>query len=258
MKVGLCKMCARERALAKAHIMPKAFYNILPQEPLMLFSGKKDHRPKRLPAGIYDENLLCEACEEEFSHLDNEAVRILRPWPSRSQLLKDEQGFIIKLEGKKAEYSIKAQETNALLPFFHFLLWRMAETHRPEMRLKLDPALIERLHLSMLSQASEEMGLRIYGTRSSEVAAQIVANPRIDQIGGTAVINLDFFGFQFKVKFADDGIDEFALTKDRDWPILFEDFRATKLYASMKPIALRSPNPWARLHAQRKMRASNG
>jgi hypothetical protein len=258
MKVGLCKMCAREGALAKAHIVPKAFYNILPQEPLMLFSGKKDSRPKRIPSGIYDENLLCEGCEKTFSHLDSEAVRILKPWPRRPQLLKDEHGFIIKLEGKKAGYSIQAPDPNALLPFFHFLLWRMAETSRPELRLKLDTTLTERLRLSLLSQSPDGMGLRIYGTRSSELAAQMVANPRIGQIEGAAVINLDFYGYQFKLKFVDDGIDEFVLTKDRDWPILFEDFRATKLYASMRPIAQKTPNPWARLQAQRKKRTSNG
>jgi hypothetical protein len=258
MKVGLCKMCSGERALAKAHIVPKAFYNMLPEEPLMLFSGKKDHRPKRIPTGIYDENLLCKDCEEQFSHLDNEAVRILKPWPRRPQLLKDEHGLVIKLEGKKAGYSIKAPDTNALLPFFYFLLWRMAETSRPEMRLKLDPALTERLRLSVLAQTTEEIDLRIYGQRSSEVAAQLVANPRIGQIDGMAVINLDFYGFQFTVKFVDDGIDELALTQNRDWPILFQDFRATKLYASMRPIAQRTPNPWARLQAQSKTRTSNG
>jgi hypothetical protein len=245
-------MCARERAHAKAHIVPKAFYNILPQEPLMLFSGKKDSRPKRVPVGIYDKNLLCEACEEEFSHLDDEAARLLKPWPRRQQLLKDEHGLIIKLEGKKAGYNIGARDTNALLQFFHFLLWRMAETSRPEMRLKLDPPLTERLRRSVLSQATKEVGLRIYGTRSNELAAQMVATPRIGQIEGSAVINFEFYGFQFKAKFADDGIDEFALTKDRDWHILFEDFRATKLYASMRPIAQRAPNPWARLQAHRK------
>jgi hypothetical protein len=258
MKVGLCKMCARERALAKAHIVPKAFYNMLPQEPLMLFSGKKDYRPKRIPAGIYDESLLCEGCEEQFSPLDDEAVRILKPWPRRPQLLKDEHGFILKLEGKKAGYSIKAPDSDALLPFFYFLLWRMAETSRPEMRLKLEPALTQRLRLTLLSRTTEEMDLRIYGARSSEVAAQMVANPRIGQIDGTPVINLDFYGFQFTVKSADDGIDELALTKKRDWPILFQDFRATKLYASMRPIAQRTPNPWARLQAQSKTRTSNG
>jgi len=258
MKIGRCKMCALERALAKAHIVPKAFYNILPQEPLMLFSGKKDYGPKRMPAGIYDENLLCEVCEEEFSRLDNEAVRILKPWPRRPQLLRDEHGFIIKLEGKKAGYSIKAPDTNALVPFFHFLLWRMAEASRPEMQLKLEPSLTESLRLSVLSRSTEGIGLRIYGSRSREIAAYMVATPRIGQIEGTTVINLDFCGFQFKVKFADDGIDELALTKGRDWPILFEDFRATKLYASMRPIAQRTPNPWARLHAQVKMRTSNG
>jgi hypothetical protein len=258
MKIGLCKLCAREGALAKAHVVPKAFYGILPQEPLMLFSGKKDSRPKRVPAGIYDEDLLCRTCEESFSRLDSEAVRTLKPWPGRQQLLRDEHGFIVKLEGKRAGYSIKAPNTNALLPFFHFLLWRMAETSRPEMRLELEASLTERLRLSVLSQSTDGIGLLIYGTRSRELAAQMVANPRMGQIEGSVVINFDFGGFQFKVKFADDGMGEFALTKDRDWIILFEEFRATKLYASMKPIAHRTPNPWAGLQAKRKTRTSNG
>jgi hypothetical protein len=45
-------MCVQEGALAKAHIVPKAFYPIIPDEPLMLLSGGKNHRPKRVPIGV--------------------------------------------------------------------------------------------------------------------------------------------------------------------------------------------------------------
>jgi hypothetical protein len=254
MKVGLCKLCGHERPLAKAHVVPKAFYPIIPDEPLMLLSGAKNHWPKRLPVGIYDESLLCEACEAKYSRLDDEAIRILKPWPSRTQLLKDDDGFILKVDNKKAGYLIKSPDAAPLLQFFYFLLWRMAETSRPEMHLKLEAVLVEKLRLNVLSGDAADIGLRIYATRSKGKAAETVVSPRIGIIDGITIINFEFQGFQFKVASDGLGIDELALAKDRDWHILFEDFRETKLYASMRSIALRNPNPWARL----KTRARNG
>ncbi len=250
MKIGLCKMCARNGALAKAHIVPKAFYPIVPHEPLMLISGAKNHRPKRAPVGIYDEDLLCDACEQRFSNLDHEAVRILKPWPRRAQLLKDDNGFILKAENEKAGYFIKASEAKSLLPFFRFLLWRMAVTSRPEMHLKLEPILIERLRLNLLSGDTDDLGLRIYATRSIQKAAEAVISPRIGTIERKSIINIEFQGFQFKIALTNDGIDEFALTEGRDWLILFEDFRTTKVYKSMRSIALKNPDPWARLRTR--------
>jgi hypothetical protein len=247
-------MCVQEGALAKAHIVPKAFYPIIPDEPLMLLSGGKDHRPKRAPIGIYDENLLCESCEARFSRLDDEAARVLKPWPTRSQLLRDDDGFILKLEHKKAGYRLKSSDTKALLPFFHFLLWRMAKTGRPEMHLKLEPALTEQLRQSLLAGRPDDIGLWIYASRSNQKAADMVVSPRIGTIDGKSIVNIEFHGFQFKIAFAPEEIDEFALTHDRDWLILFEDFRTTKIYESMRSIALRNPNPWARLNK----RTSNG
>jgi len=72
----LCLMCKSEhKKLVKAHIIPKSLYapiiknGIAPE----LHSNIEGHYKKRIPIGVYDKNILCDACEKLFSPYDTYA-----------------------------------------------------------------------------------------------------------------------------------------------------------------------------------------
>ncbi len=63
----------------KAHIVPKAFYEISSQEngPHKLLSNIKGSFPKKLPVGFYDDTIVTNEGEDRFREWDDYAARIL-------------------------------------------------------------------------------------------------------------------------------------------------------------------------------------
>jgi hypothetical protein len=241
--LGACKLCRENGPFAKAHIVPKAFYSIVLGDPLRVLSGKAGHRPRRAPVGIYDEQLICRSCESEHSYLDDYAIRVLKPWPKRSQLIKDETGFIIKIEGKPAGYYVRRLDAEKLTLFFYFLLWRMGATTRSELHVNLSATLSEQLCKSVIAKKPCDLGLKIFAARFHQrAAANVVFGPRIRASDSELLINFDFYGFQFTLTSDDNPeVRDFALS-GQDWPILFEDFRKTKVCGAFKSLAMKGPS----------------
>jgi hypothetical protein len=78
----LCKLCDQERKLVRAHIIPEAFFRRARSEddgnvPWMLVSSTPGLPAKRTRIGIYDQGILCEACERLFQDCDSYAVNLL-------------------------------------------------------------------------------------------------------------------------------------------------------------------------------------
>ncbi len=74
-----CKLTGKTGKGIKAHIVPKAFYEISPQEdgPHKLLSNTEGTFPKKLPGGIYDKTIVTIEGEAHFRSWDDYAARIL-------------------------------------------------------------------------------------------------------------------------------------------------------------------------------------
>jgi hypothetical protein len=241
---------------AQAHIVPRAFYETSPEGPLHLFSGRAGEMPKRLPIGTYDDGIICRPCEAKYSYLDNYAAKTLKPWPRRSQLFRDQDGFIIKLDGLSAGYYLKNFDARRLILFFAFLLWRMAVTTRPEMHLKLGATLVGQLRTAVIERCDEKIKLWIYGTRFSDRRWKFVFSPRAKHEGEDVTINMEFFGFKFIINSRHNlELDEFALSRKPNWPILFEEFRTSDLYKFARSITEKQQDPWKGLRKSRNKKA---
>ena len=74
-----CKLCSLKRKLVKAHAIPEAFFRELrvDGETPLLVSGVEGMFPKKAPIGVYDEGILCEACEPTFGVIDDYGIDVL-------------------------------------------------------------------------------------------------------------------------------------------------------------------------------------
>lgn len=74
-----CRLCGQKRKLVKSHIVPAAFFRevVDGDERLLVVGSGPDGVPKRAPIGVYDANILCDACEDKFSILDDYGAKIL-------------------------------------------------------------------------------------------------------------------------------------------------------------------------------------
>lgn len=69
-----CKFCGKEARLIRAHIYQEAFHRQMAQgEPtaVKVFPKSTKEFPKKRPGGLYDDELVCEPCEQLFSPYDD-------------------------------------------------------------------------------------------------------------------------------------------------------------------------------------------
>lgn len=74
-----CQLTGAKGKGIKAHIVPRAFYELPPQDegPLQLMSNVAGTFPKKLPVGIYDDSLATIEGEKILGSWDDYAVKIL-------------------------------------------------------------------------------------------------------------------------------------------------------------------------------------
>lgn len=74
-----CKLIGAEGKGINAHIIPKRFYSIDPEEslPTEILTNKEGNYPKRSPIGIYDDSVVTEEGERVFSKLDDYGAELL-------------------------------------------------------------------------------------------------------------------------------------------------------------------------------------
>ena len=110
-----CRLCGRERKLVDSHIIPRAFFQIEPDQPPRLFSNRREFHPRRAPKGVYDQ-IVCEACERRFSEYDNYAVKLL----IRERVVREP----IKHRGATIAYVVPDIDYKNLKLFVIAVLWR--------------------------------------------------------------------------------------------------------------------------------------
>ncbi len=120
-----CKLCGEDRKLIKAHVVPAAFFakngNDSAFESFLHTVDSNGHA-KRAPAGIYDKELLCHACEQRFQCWDEYGARLL---------VKEFDRFVPVLrDGKPMAWRLDEYDYHLLKLFIIGVLWRAsASTH---------------------------------------------------------------------------------------------------------------------------------
>jgi hypothetical protein len=106
-----CPFCTKPGEKVRAHIIPEAFFRDISEEGHVLRQREIGNHPKRIPVGIYDENVWCKSCENKFSHLDNYAIAILRE-------------PLEKFIALPHAYELEIEKPESIKLFFISLLWR--------------------------------------------------------------------------------------------------------------------------------------
>lgn len=250
MAFGRCKFCGEERQLIDAHLIPKAFYDFRTRQgPHYIFSSKLSHGPKKAPVGIYDDHLLCRECESKFAYLDTYAAQKLKPWPRRSQLIRDETGFIMKPPGEsRGGYWLRDINVDRLKLFFCFLVWRCARTNREELAITLPDELTSRLESALKGMDPSKADVHIIGSRYSDRKYTALFSPWPRSPKAGAPINFVMYGLHFVVHFrAPEELPEIALGHGADWPIIFQEFQGTRLHELSIRLIKSTRDPWAGL-----------
>ena len=118
-------LCTQDRKLIKAHAIPEAFFREarMGTAAPILVSATEGQFPRKAPIGVYDEGILCEACEAIFGPLDDYAI---------TALLKDFNSKFHQLDrdGRVVGYESSTVDRNRLLQFLVAVLWRASvSTH---------------------------------------------------------------------------------------------------------------------------------
>ena len=114
--MALCKRCKTDKALVKAHIIPKAFWKIPDQKlgPLAMVSNLPGWRTTPSPIGPYDETILCEECDGFIGRFDQHATENLLRDRSNSKYQDDLFGL----------YRYQKADPKLIISFVASLAWR--------------------------------------------------------------------------------------------------------------------------------------
>jgi len=120
----VCRLCGHDRKLVKAHIIPEGFFRKLwhGKDMPFLLSDNEDIYPKRAPIGVYDREILCEACELLFARWDQYGQEFLErrhAW----RLLRDHDNPV--------GYEVLDYDYANLKLFFVSVLWRASVSRHP-------------------------------------------------------------------------------------------------------------------------------
>lgn len=121
-----CKLTGKIGKAIKAHVVPRAFYELQPQEggPCLLVSNAPKSFPKKLPVGIYDKTMVTLNGENIFKPWDDYAIRTL---------LKHEDAFEpFTQRGVVLGWTLPKYEYSPLKLFALSVLWRAHASTRPE------------------------------------------------------------------------------------------------------------------------------
>ena len=130
-----CSLCGLNRKLINAHAIPEAFFRKLriDGETPLLVSGEQGQFPKKAPIGVYDDGILCEACEPAFGRIDDYGINVF---------LKDFGTDFKPLSknGETAGFESVTADPSRILQFLVSVLWRASiSTHRFFSKVDLGP-----------------------------------------------------------------------------------------------------------------------
>lgn len=142
----VCKLCKQPSKLIKAHIVPEAFWpKVSDVGSPKIISNSAGFYPKKSPIGVYDENILCEACDNSLGQLDQHACE---------KLLKANDQKTLYNRGEIIAHEYPSADAKMLVAFVASVAWRASvSTHNFYGRVDLGP--YEPLIASALNNAKE-------------------------------------------------------------------------------------------------------
>ncbi|MFN0193870.1 MAG: hypothetical protein ACKVP5_18170 [Aestuariivirga sp.] len=194
MTLGLCLRCDQTKNLVEAHVIPKCLYTF-GEKPLVLASKFKE-RLSLSQMGVYDRELLCEKCDNDFGKYDGVAASKLKLYPVRTQFLRDENGFILRRgNGRPLAYVVPDPGVSELQCFFASLIWKCCLTSREEMSLKGAGQFFEKAeHLLRNPETGTYFG--VFGNRIQERQLNCaVARPTVTDLELGKMIQFHMSGF---------------------------------------------------------------
>lgn len=122
----LCKYCGVSDDLINAHIIPEAFFRELREgtRAPLLVTAKLGEFPKKVPIGVYDQEILCGECEERFLTVDTYGIDVL---------FKNFDQVFLPVDGGRG-YAGAGIDKKLLLRFFVTVLWRASVSRQPFFR----------------------------------------------------------------------------------------------------------------------------
>jgi len=129
-----CKLTGSKGKPIKAHIIPKAFYELPSQEEgsCKLLSNTPDTFPKKVPVGIYDSTIVTQEGEDLFDAWDNYATHLL--------LNENMELENISRNGRIVGWNLENYDYHLLKLFSLSILWRAhASSHQAFKKVKLGP-----------------------------------------------------------------------------------------------------------------------
>jgi hypothetical protein len=106
----ICKYCDQEvNHLIKAHIIPRSFFGLVRKEAkyaVTFQASAEGVRTEYKQAGIYDESILCERCEQQFTTWDNHGFAVLSTERTDKDVYRDPAGYECGVVVPDLEYDV--------------------------------------------------------------------------------------------------------------------------------------------------------
>lgn len=120
-----CKLTGEEGEGVRAHIIPRSFYNIDPEEklPSKILTNVEGQYARRSHVGIYDSEIVTDQGERLFSPWDDYAKELL--------IDRRQEQTVMMRSGEAIGFEQKEFDFERLKLFFLSVLWRASVTSQP-------------------------------------------------------------------------------------------------------------------------------
>jgi|TARA_B100000519_G_C14259916_1_gene447125 hypothetical protein len=191
MPQGECKFCGNASKLIKAHVIPAGLYDKddTSQEALMVLSSSRPERVSKSWTGIYDNQLVCRACENQWDSWDSYAVNFLRHIDQHSKPITHGNRLIA--------YQADQFDYGRLKLFFLSVAWRCSASNREEFKL-VDLGPYEALLKDAIKTSNPDhpAGFEITVSRFDDTKlGTILLNPHCERHGPVNYLRLYMYGY---------------------------------------------------------------
>lgn len=201
-KTGLCRYCEQSKPLVRAHIIPAAFFRAIGGgkggTPLLFTNNANQPFTKRSPTGVYDSEILCDACERKFDHLDAYGTKtLLHTLRGKNLKALSHGNDVYGFEAKGIDQAL-------LLRFFVGTLWRAAVSRQDFFSRVQLLARHEKLARKAIGteDVSPDFGVTLAAFKSADGRDESVGimDPLKQRYGGVNVYRFYFGAFHAHIK----------------------------------------------------------
>lgn len=234
----ICKLCGNARKLIDAHIIPKSFWNLNHNEigPLAIVSSAPNWRPKRSQQGPYDQNILCEECDNKLGLFDQHVVETL---------VKVDGVPIVDEPGAKVMKYEKA-DPSKVHSFIASVAWRASKSqHYYFGRVSLGPY-EDLLQASFGGNEDAQRQLDVFISEFDNRDTSFL-NPQFNRFDGVKVLVIPANRFTFYVKVDKQKVPEefrqLAIRPGSPVLSLVRKWQGSKQYEALRKLVMSNPRP---------------